>query len=79
MASPLSSLTDYIAESLLKGKCKDFKSSCECITVKDGLLTFKCVKCSKTYEKKLIKIYLRDSKTRISSVMDTLTNSVLHC
>ena len=49
------------------------------MTANDGLLTFKCVDCNKTYEKSLMKIYPRDFKAPTNSVMETLTNFVPCC
>ena len=51
MASSFSSLTDNLVQGLHKAKCKDCKFSLEHVTAKDGPLIFKCVRCSKTYEK----------------------------
>lgn len=48
-----SSLIDNLAEDLRKGNSKDFMPSLEHMTAKDGLLIFKCVNCTKTYEKKV--------------------------
>ena len=50
-ASFLLSLTDNLAEGLHKGKYNGRTSSHEYITANNGLLTFKCVDCKKTYEK----------------------------
>ena len=52
MVCSLSSLTDNLKEGLHKCKYNDCKSSFEYMTIKDSLLTFKCVYCNKTYEKK---------------------------
>lgn len=53
MANSTSSLTNNnLAECLLKDKYNDCKSSLEYISAKDGLLTFRCVDCKKTYEEK---------------------------
>ena len=60
MASSLLSLADNLPEGLQKGKCKDFESRLEYMTAKD------------VYN--LMKNYLRDSKTHISSVREALTN-----
>ena len=53
MISSLSILTDYLVECLHKGKCKDYKSSLEHMTANDSLLAFRCMDCSKTFEKRL--------------------------
>ena len=52
MASSLSGLTGNLAEGLHKGKCKDCKPSIEYMTDKDVVLTFKCLNCNKSHEKK---------------------------
>ena len=61
MASLFSSLVDNLAEDL---QCK----SLEYMTDKDLLLNSKCVDCNKTFQ--------RDSKTRITSVMEISTSFV---
>lgn len=72
MANSTSSLTNNnLAECLLKDKYNDCKSSLEYISAKDGLLTFRCVDCKKTYEKSLM-TYPRDLKN-ISVDGDTKT------
>ena len=47
IASSLSSLTVNLAKSLLKGKCKDYKSRFEYMTASYDLLTLKCMDCNK--------------------------------
>ena len=64
MISSLSSLTDNLAKGLYKGKCKDCKSSLEYLTAKDGLLVFKCVDNTKTYDKR----FYEDSFKRFKSI-----------
>lgn len=71
MASSLSNLADNLAEGLHESKCKDCKSILEHMKTQDGLLTFKCVNCYKTYEK--MKIYIRHSVIYISTVKEALT------
>ena len=74
-ASSLSSLIDNLAERLLKDKFKDCKSRLKYITPKDSLLPFQFMDCNKKYDKGFNEDS-RDSKTRISSVVLTLTNFV---
>ena len=76
MASSLSSVDDNLVECLIKGECNYCKSSLKCIRVKDGLLTFKSADCNETYEKILMKIYLRSSKTHASSRMQIWSHIV---
>ena len=71
MASSLSSLTDNLSQGLHKNKCKDCKSSLECMTANDGLLTFVGVDYNKIYKKRVIKIYSRDFKTPTNPAMET--------
>ena len=61
--SPLSSLANNLPEGLYKDKCKDCKSSPEYVAVKG-----KFFRCNKNYED------LKDLKTPIDYVMETLTN-----
>ena len=51
MLSPLSNLSDNLAEELHKGKCKDFRYCLDYVTVNFGLLVFKWEDCNKNYEK----------------------------
>ena len=78
LASSLSSLADNLAEGLCKGKCKYCKASPEYTTAKYGLLTCVCAT-AKLMRKSLMKIYPSYSKTHISPVMETLTNSISYC
>ena len=52
MASFQLSLSDSLAEGLHEGECKNCEPSLEYMAATDVLLTFKCVHCNKTYEKK---------------------------
>ena len=79
MARSLTNLTDDLAKGLHKGKSEDCKSNLEYLTVKDGkrwYITFQCVDCSILMKKSLMKVYPRYSKPYISSMMETLRNSV---
>ena len=55
MTIALSNLTDNPA----KGLHRDCKSNLEYITNNDGFLTYKCLDCSKTYEKQFDKDLLK--------------------
>ena len=52
MESSLSNLVDNLAEGIHKVKCKD----CDCLeydSVKDNLIKYKCLSCSKDYSNKI--------------------------
>ena len=79
MVGSLSSLTDNLAEGLLKGKCKDGKSCLEYMTPKKGLLTFKCVDCNKTYGKKFDEDLVKRFENTYWFVKEEITNSAERC
>ena len=47
MSASLSSLVDNLSKRVHSDKCTDSKSCFDYISVKDGQLIFKCLKCNK--------------------------------
>ena len=55
MSTSISNLVSNSSEGLHNDRCKDCKSCLNYMTTKDEQLIFRCFRCKKNYEKKLIK------------------------
>ena len=55
MSTSLSNLVSNLSEGLHNVSCIDCKSCLDYMTTKDEQLIFRCFRCKKNYEKKLIK------------------------
>ena len=51
MSSSLSSLVDKLSEGVHSDKCTDGTYCLEYVSIKDKLLIFNCLKCSKSHKK----------------------------
>ena len=52
MVISISTLAGRLTEGLYKDKCQDCMSSPEYVMAKESTLTFKCMECNKSYDKK---------------------------
>ena len=64
MASSLSNLVDNLAEGIHKIKCKDCDCFVEYESVKDNLIKYKCLSCSRDYLNKLAEELKKEFKNK---------------
>ena len=77
MASPLSNLVDNLAEGIHKNKCKDCDCFIEYESVKDILIKYQCLSCSKDYSNKLDKKLKKQLKNTFKFSNNDINKSIL--